>query len=387
MRFISATQIFDGSKFLASNSVLVLEKNNALLNIVKQEEAPSGQVEKLDGIICPGFVNAHCHLELSHMKGAVPEKTGFVNFAKGIMTKRFGFTPEKIQEEIVKADEFMWQDGIVAVGDICNVPDTFKYKSESKIFYHSFVELLGLNPILADLSFAKGKEVGFEAEKSNLSWSLVPHAPYSVSLQLMKMLSEFNAGHKDISSIHNQESKAENDFFEKNESEFYELYKSLNLDISYFKPSGKSSLQTYLSSLIANKKLILVHNTFSSAEDIDFAQKLHSGLYWCLCPNANLYIENSLPDVKLLMEKGLKICLGTDSLTSNHTLSIIDEMNVLLKNFSFIQPETVLNWATKNGAEALDLQKNFGALVVGKNSGLNLLSYEDREFRLSQKLA
>jgi cytosine/adenosine deaminase-related metal-dependent hydrolase len=118
---------------------------------------------------------------------------------------------------------------------------------------------------------------------------------------------------------------------------------------------------------------LLVHNTFSNKADIDFAQKEHQKLYWCLCPNANLYIENALPNVEVLKEESVKITLGTDSLASNHQLNILSEMQTLQehKNVSF---EELLKWATLNGAEFLEIESQYGSLEIGKKPGVVLIS-------------
>jgi cytosine/adenosine deaminase-related metal-dependent hydrolase len=387
MRFITGEKIFDGKNFLPENSVLVLDGSNTLLNIVKSSELDSHNIERYEGILCPGFVNAHCHLELSHMKGLIAEKTGLINFAKGIITKRNTLSGEQQLEAIRKADEAMYNNGIVAVGDICNGPETFETKSRSKIFYHSFIELIGLNPTIASNVLEKGKEIVAEAKKYQVGFSFAPHAPYSVSKELMEKISEYNSETNSIASIHNQESEEENKFFLGEKSGFYDLYNFLGLDISWFQPSGKNSLQTYLPWLVKNKKLILVHNTFSHAQDLDFAQNTHQDVSWCLCPNANLYIENCLPDVMLLNKEIATICLGTDSLTSNHSLSIVDEMNVLSGRFLDLAPELILKWATCGGAKALGIEDKFGSFIEGRNAGINQLSYDLRQFSLSQKLA
>jgi cytosine/adenosine deaminase-related metal-dependent hydrolase len=384
---MTSDRIFDGNNFLEEDSVLVLDKNNQLLNIVKCSEIDPDKIERYKGILCPGFVNAHCHLELSHMKGLIEKKTGLINFAKGIITKRNSLTVEKQLDEITKADEAMYNNGIVAVGDICNGPETFETKSRSKLFYHSFIELIGLNPAIASNVFENGKEIAASAKKYQISHSFAPHAPYSVSRELMEEISDYNTNAISVSSIHNQESEEENKFFQGEKSGFHDLYKFLNLDISYFKPSGKNSLQTYLSWLLRNKNLMLVHNTFSSEEDIDFAERKHPDISWCLCPSANLYIEDRLPDIDLLKQKKVNICLGTDSLASNHTLSIVDEMNVLTSRFSDLSPELVLKWATSGGAKALGIEDRFGYFIKGRNAGINHLVQEKSRFSLSQKLA
>lgn len=383
MRFISATQIFDGKHFLAQDSVLVLDKNNCFVEVLPKTKVEVSKIEILEGIVCPGFINAHCHLELSHLFNQVAQKTGFTGFAGELIAKRYKFSPDTIAEAMLIAEEQLWDNGIVVVGDISNSADSFETKAKSKIYYHTFIELIALNPSLAEKVINEGKEVLRSIKNHNAT--LVPHAPYSVSAQLMKAISD-NCPVGLPLTIHNQESAAENEFFEKGTGKVLELYKQLNIDISYYHPSGKSSLQSYLNNLPDNRNLILVHNTFTGEEDIKFAEKYSKNIYWCLCPNANLYIENTLPDLKLFLANDCKMVIGTDSLASNHRLSVIDELNVLLKSFGALNTEDLLKWATYNGAEALNLNHKFGTLIKGKNSGLNLIRLENNQFGFVKRL-
>lgn len=385
MRFLSASQIHNGQKFIDEGTILVLDNENRFIEFLNKASVDPGKVEKYDGIISPGFVNAHCHLELSHLRGAIEKRTGLINFAKGIIGKRMLFTPGQISEAIEEADKKMWEEGIVAVGDICNTKDTFKKKSVSKIKYHSFIELIGLNPTYADVILGVGKQLMDELKKYNLPGSLVPHAPYSVSEDLLRKIS-LEAGAAPV-SIHNQESAEEDKFFKEKKGGFVDLYEFLKFPIDFFKPIGFSSLQTYLPHLSNCKNLILVHNTFSSEEDIVWANKFYRELYWCLCPNANLYIENTMPEISKFINDNCRICIGTDSLASNDDLSMISEMNALTSKFSTIDTETILRWAIYNGAEALSMQEDFGSFIKNKNTGVNLHSIDKNTLTFQKKLA
>lgn len=387
MRFISATYIFDGKRFLNDRPVLVLDDNNDFVEYRKHNTVDKSKVEFYNGIICPGFVNAHCHLELSHMKGHIAEEGRLLNFAKEIITKRRTFPKEQIQQGIIEADKFMWENGIVAVGDISNTPDTFEVKQNSPIFYHTFIELIGFNPEQAEGVFALGKELQRGASRMDLKNSLVPHAPYSVSESLMKKIAADVEDTKYPVSIHNQESAEEDLFFQNKEGDFVELYDFLKMPIDFFEPSKLSSIQTYLAHLNKCSNLLLVHNTFTENEDIVWANKFYRELYWCLCPNANLYIENALPELSNFMADNCRMVIGTDSLASNHSLSITGEINVLLKFYSWVLLADVLKWATYNGAEALGIEDKFGGFVKGKNAGINHLTYSRNQLVFEKKLA
>lgn len=107
-------------------------------------------------------------------------------------------------------------------------------------------------------------------------------------------------------------------------------------------------------------------------------------LVYCLCINANLYIENKVPPIDMLMKHNCTIVLGTDSYSSNWQLSIAKEMEAIHKHFPHIPIETILLWATSNGAKALGLEDEFGSFATGKKPGIAII---DNNLHLSRKLA
>jgi cytosine/adenosine deaminase-related metal-dependent hydrolase len=366
---------------LEEAAVLVISEKHELIEIINEKDVEAGKIEKLKGVITPGFINAHCHLELSHLKNKIPERTGLPAFGKQIMLQRNSQRTEEISEKINDADKEMREQGIVAVGDISNSDISFKIKSESKIKYHTFVELLGLNPERAQSAFEAGISLMNTLRELGIDGSLAPHAAYSTSLKLIEMISSFNLENKLPSSIHNQESEEETKFLNGEPSGFDELYRFLQMDIAWFKPPMKSSIQYYSGSL-HNQTTILVHNTFTSANDISLAKA--KNIYWCFCPSANLYIENKLPDYSLFMNEADKICLGTDSLASNHDLSIVKEANLVLANSNF-SVEQILASLTSVPAAALNFS-GLGHLKIGKNAGLNLVEINNNQIRFIKNL-
>ncbi len=378
MRFLKATQLFSGKEFLSNASVVVVDDAGSIVDLVSEKEVEVSNIETLDGILTPGFINTHCHLELSHLKDKIARGTGIVDFGLEVIKQR-NQTSLGLQQELMQdADQFMFEQGIVAVGDISNTADSIEVKKRSKLHYHTFVELIALNPERAKLVFESGKVIAEEYNKNRLSVSLAPHAPYTASVELIKLISDDCYLKKKPTSIHNQESEAENEFFNFKTGDYLRLYETLNIPIDYFKASGKSSLQTILQGFNVNVNTLLVHNTFSKLEDIEIAEKHHPHLFWCLCPHANLYIENTLPDVALLQASNCKLTLGTDSLASNATLSIVDEINVLRQHQSNISLEVLLKAATYNGVQFLGLESKLGLIEKGKKPGINLLKQTEK---------
>jgi cytosine/adenosine deaminase-related metal-dependent hydrolase len=377
LTYISASKIYPVSAASIDQGVLAINESGNIAAIYTAAEAKAFNIKPdaiYQGVLIPGLINTHCHLELSHLKGHIAPHTGLLNFVAQVMKSRA--TDELLILEAMRtADKEMFRNGIVAVGDIANVGTSKAVKLNSQLYYHTFVETMGFNPNKADDIFRQALKL--KHDFAPLVASVVPHAPYSVSDPLLALIAGLTSAQDNLISMHNQETTAENEFFQSKTGGFLKLYESLGLDLRFYEAPGVSSLQATLPKL-PTTKVLLVHNTQTSSADLKFAKKQHKELFWCLCPNANLYIENVLPDVELFQQAGLKITLGTDSLASNHHLSILKEMQTLQqeKQVGF---ETLLSWATINGAAFLGIDAQFGSFEVGKSPGILLLEHFDQE--------
>lgn len=365
-----AEQIFDGYHFSDDQQVLITTEDGVIENIVSVQDA-GDDVQQLNGILTPGFINCHCHLELSHMKGMIGEGTGLTDFVFKVVTQRH-LPEEKILAAIQKAEDEMIANGIVAVGDICNNTLTLPQKMKGRIRYHNFIEASGFNPQIAAARFERS--LGFFKEFNEHAAagqnSIVPHAPYSVADELWQKIIDFPNNY--LQTIHNQETVAENEWFIAKKGDFVDFYKQMSIDVSFFQASGKSSLQSYLLKFLKNQSLILVHNVHTSADDLRFARSSGRHVAWCLCPNANLYIGGQLPAIDLFIDQDSEIVLGTDSLASNHQLNILGEIKTISKHFPSVGWDQLLRWATINGARALQMDKLLGSFEPGKKPGVLL---------------
>ena len=373
MRIIKASYILPLNTAPIKNGYLYIEDDGTVIHV--NDVAPitkQFEVEVYEGIICPGFVNTHCHLELSHMKGLMPIGSGLPKFVSQIPQLRKTSNLDPL-ESIKEADRNMYQSGIVAVGDISNTTGSINVKKDSAIRYHSFVEQFGLDKNKADNLLCEGVKIVEEYRSFDLSASLVPHAPYSLSPQLLKGIYSYSNGQ--LLTIHHQETASEKDLFLKSKGELAELFLSKGLDISSQLEGGKNSAQYALLPYLSKKqKLLLVHNTFSDSADIEEIESHFSLAYWCTCPKANWHIEQRLPNYDLWRKKNLKITIGTDSLASNDSLSIIDEIKMIQKKFPHIPTNELLIWACKNGAEFFNYDE-LGSFKPGSRPGVVLIEH------------
>jgi len=270
----------------------------------------------------------------------------------------------------------MFRMGISAVGDVSNSALTVEIKRSSQVRYFTFVETFGFHPSRAPKAMDIAIRVWSLFNCEGLPASIVPHSPYSVSDILFQEIGRLDHHLSGVISMHNQESPAENEFFRSGGGPLLiHIRDNLGIDTSHWQPTGKSALESVLPKISSNKKLLLVHNVFSTRSDIALLREQRSldDTFLVLCPNSNLFIGNGMPPVELFRSERLNICIGTDSLASNHQLSVLAELITLQQYVPGLQMEEMLNWACLNGARALQMEDRLGTLEVGKRPGLVLI--------------
>ncbi len=387
VRKISANYIFTGKKVL-KKAIIELEETGKILNVIDtkgnlQEEE---SLEFYSGVIVPGFINAHCHLELSHMKGLIDNQTvqALPGFIDEIISKR-NF-PDDLQEKIQKADFEMQKNGIVAVGDISNTDDSFNIKKNSKIYYHTFVETFTINNQKSDEAFESAKINLKKLNTLGLKGTIVPHASYSVPDKLYSKIENFDKENLKIISVHNQETTSEDEAIKSKTGALAEVLQNKGFELSDFSYKGKNAIENSLAHQNQNNNILLIHNTFTSKENVKFAEKFSQNIYWVFCPLSNLYIENTLPNVPIFFNNDIKTCIGTDSYASNTELSILSELKTITKHFPEISFKDLIKSACLNGAKALKIDNKFGSIEKGKTPGINLISdFDYQNMRLKKE--
>lgn len=373
VKYYSADYILPVSGAPIKNGIVAVSQDEVLEVYEGNSDQLAGlPIQKFKGVIVPGFINSHCHLELSWLEGKLEKGGGLIPFIKDVIRYKRQADPEELREAMLRADKAMYDNGIVAVGDISNTIDSKEIKLNSHVYYHTFIELLGFEPERAKDTFRAGAELYDKFQP--LKASVVPHAPYSVSKELFRFMSRFCWETGSLLSIHNQESEEENKLFRYKTGEFIDFYKDLNINIDFFKAQARNSLQSFIPLLPQQQKLLLVHNTYTSLKDIYFIRRSERDISFCFCPNANLYIENRLPKIDMFLFNDFNLTLGTDSLASNDSLSILSELQTLHAFFPDLSFTETIKWGTLNGARFLGIDETYGSIEKGKRPGLNLIS-------------
>lgn len=374
MRKIAAHYILNPGKDPIKNGIIELDDDGTILKLrTSSELKEESHLEFYNGVLVPGFINVHTHLELSHLKGKIEPGSGISGFVTQIGSVRNKY---KAENGIVKKElAIMFQSGTQAIGDIANTKDTLAAKLESPIFTHTFIELFGLNPDMASNIWDMGIDLEEEFRKSGLSAALTPHAPYSVSNALWDNFKHYYTEKTSPLSIHHMESKEEALFMKSHSGQMAARFAEVGIPKEYF-PSGEQTSTKWLSLKLPNaKNILLIHNTFSQIDELQdlFDEHQDKNFFIGLCPKSNLFIENTLPESIIKNRKNLTICLGTDSLASNNNLSVWDEAKTLALAFPELSLGEVIEMACINGAKALNIENLYGSFEEGKKPGIVLI--------------
>ena len=338
------------------------------------------------GALVPGFVNTHCHIELSHLQGKFAKKTGMAGFIDQINALRDISDRTSRMECIRKWMDRLWSQGVSAMGDISNGDESFPAKAASPMYTRTFLEVFGSEPedcakVMESVGQLQEKVAGY-----GLDAAPTPHSCYTMSPELLTAASRaaLDSGYL---SYHSQESPEEEQMLVSGSGALYENRKRLGMSTPPV--TGRPSLFYFLDRIGKihpapfEEHILLVHEVCLTEEAADAVNDKLKNAFVALCPMSNIFIHDTLPPVALMRRKGMKITVGTDSLSSNDTLDIVGEMHCLQKAFPYISLGEILTWACRNGALFLGKEKGLGTIAPGKRPGIVLIEGLDADGRLT----
>ncbi len=335
-----------------------------------------------EGAIVPGFVNAHCHVELSHLHGKFYKGSGMAGFIDQINALRDWAGRDVKQQLVQKWMDRMWADGVSAMADISNDDSSFDVKASHKMYTRTFLEVFGSEPHMCEGVMDEVTALNALADEKGIDAAPTPHSCYTMSPQLLSASAAAGLD-KGYISYHSQESRQEEDLIMSGHGEMYENRKRNNMSTPPV--TGGSSLKYFITRLAEarkapyDQKILLVHNVCLKQDDIDAAKAVMNNVWWAVCPPSNIFIHNALPPIDLMRVNNLSIAVGTDSLSSNDDLSMIKEIVCLHENFPHVPMGEIFTWASLNGARFLSKDKVLGTLEKGKRPGIVLVKGIDAE--------
>ena len=343
MRRIAANYIFPVTSAPIRNGYVDFTDDGTVA-AVGQLDGETAGTEFYNGIIVPGFTNAHCHIELSHLEGKFREATGMSGFIDS------------------------------------NCDESFAMKSSSPMYTRTFIEVFGTEPQDAPAVIDGARKLLDKASEAGLDAGITPHSPYTMSAELLRAASAegLKAG---FISYHNQESQEEDDMIGFHRGPLYDNY--VNRRLSIVPATGRPAVFHFLDRLQEihpapfEEHVLLIHNTVAREDSILAAESILKHCTWVTCPLSNIFIHRSMADLPLLMKLGVRIAVGTDSLSSNHVLSMAEEFKCIHSRYPQIPLQTILEWCCLNGAAALGKDDVLGSFEPGKKPGAVLIDSID----------
>jgi cytosine/adenosine deaminase-related metal-dependent hydrolase len=271
----------------------------------------------------------------------------------------------------------LWEQGVVAMADISNCDESFALKKAHPMYTRSFLEVFGTEPedcagVMEGVLALQQKALAL-----GLDAAPTPHACYTMSPQLLMASAEAGL-HSGFLSYHSEETPDEEEMIREGRGAMWDNRKAAGMSVPPV--TGTSSLQYFLDLLVQVKPapiqehVLLVHECCLDKEGAKALKEMVPGAYVAVCPLSNLFIHNLLPPIPLMREEGLRICVGTDSLSSNDLLSPVAELYCLQEHFPEVPLGELLTWASRNGAEFLG-RKSLGTLEAGKRPGLVFIDH------------
>lgn len=327
-----------------------------------------------EAAILPGLVNAHTHLELSHLAGQVPPAPDFVTWVRRLLAVRFAGPPDAlaVHAAIETAIAAMEATGTAAVGDIGNTDASLLPLGASTLGGVHFREVLGFRAGEADRLAGDVREATRRAHhelcatgNTRLAPSVAPHAPYSTSARLISALASGYAPAGRGASIHLAESPEELEFLATGTGPFRGLLTDLGAWDDAWTPPGLRPV-AYLQDIGAlHPDLIVVHGTQLTRPELDVLAG--AGATLVLCPRSNRWVGAGTPPVRDAAASGIRIAIGTDSLASVDDLNLFGELAALRSIAPDVPASTLLRAATWGGARALGCRP-MGYLGPGASS-------------------
>ena len=377
---------------VAASFVYTLDSDAPIRNGFVEYDAEDGRIlavgecgpdeEVRQGAVVPGFVNSHCHIELSHLHGKFRKGTGMAGFIDQINALRDWAGADVKARLTQEWMDKMWKDGVSAMSDISNDDSSFKVKSSHKIYTRTFLEVFGSEPEMCEGVMSDVTKLKETADAEGIDAAPTPHSCYTMSPQLLSASAAagLESGYL---SYHSQETQEEEDLLISGSGAMYENRKRSGMSTPPV--TGESSLKYFIDRLAAVKlapydeHILLVHNVCLKQDDIDAAKRVMNNVYWAVCPLSNIFIHNALPPIPLMRKNGLAITVGTDSLSSNDDLDMVKELVCIKQNFAEVPMNEILVWACLNGARFLSKEDSLGSIAPGKTPGIVFVSNVDEE--------
>lgn len=327
--------------------------------------------------IIPGFVNAHTHLELTHLHKCIKQDGNFTNWIRQLVDEKKSWSECEYALSVREGIESSLRSGTTTVVDITRNGVALNELLTSKIRKSLFLEIINFNPDTAEDTINDFKELITGINHDDLlSIGIFPHAPYTVSSRLYRDCKKVSEEFDIVLATHIAETEDEVEFLTRGTGYFTSLLNDYNM-LNNWKHPGQRPIN-YLKNIgFLENGCILIHCNYLTEDEIDLIAKTKSNVVFC--PRSHEYFCHKDHPFSSLKDRNINIALGTDSLASNDTLSILDEMKFIRKHYRDLKPQDIFYMGTIAGAVALKMDDRIGRLYPGYYADIVVIEFESRD--------
>lgn len=330
-----------------------------------------GAAQRLDAsnlIVIPGLINAHTHLCYTCKLGRFPFFGSFPLWLAALGAYGSARSDARWQADTAEGIRLSLEAGTVAVGDICSRWETLRLLDDSPLGGVGFGEVLGMGAEhIAQLEGRLAQALPTPIN-SRLTFGLSPHTPYTTHPEAYRACLRVAREHGLRLTTHLAETRIEEQFVRHGTGPLARIAKRLARGEYAWRPPGVSPVQ-YMADLgLLGPDVLLAHLNYPSAADIGLVAD--SGSHIAFCPGSHWFFRHERHPVEQLLAAGINVCLGTDSLASNLSLSVLREMRLVCESYPGVSPLQALHMGTVAGAEALGIAERYGSLAPGKSASL-----------------
>ncbi|HHT9120016.1 MAG TPA: amidohydrolase family protein [Candidatus Hypogeohydataceae bacterium YC41] len=379
---------------------IIIEKGQVVISGSKiVEVGPSlpeaGQGKVIDlghAAIIPGLINAHTHLELSDLQDKIPPPKSFTQWLGHIVAFRRRQAGRPLDYAVEKGVSFSLESGTTTIADISSTGDSLRILPNFPIRKRVFKEVICFEPekvaavmeeAIRELSDFKKACSGRSKSDDLCSAGLSPHAPYTACSKLYLGCALFAQGADLLLCTHICETQEEVEFLREGTGSFATMLRTLNM-LGNWKAPGMYPVE-YLKAIGALKgHWLLVHCNYLTEKEIKIIGETAASVVYC--PRSRKYFGHQEHPFRGLLSRGINVALGTDSLASNQSLSILDEMKFVHERYPALDPVEIFSMATERGAKALRLEEKIGKLMPGMEADLTVIELAEKEGTVYDRL-
>ncbi len=338
---------------------------------------PTPVIDYGDAVICPGFVNAHTHLELTHLEGRVPPSPDFVHWLKrltGLLMVQPA-TPDNVAEAVRAGIVRSLAAGVTTIGDITRRPAwSRKPLAASPIRAVSFGEVIAMGRLRIQLNERLEAAASVEYQSNRMRIGISPHAPYTIEPDGLRACAERARRMNAPLCIHLAETAEEATFTRSRSGRFKEFLQEMGIWDEDIPLADCSPIELCQTTGVLGKRTVIAHGNYLCDEDIQNIAE--SGPSVAYCPRTHHAFGHPPHRFREMLRAGINVCIGTDSLASNPSLSILDELRFLRQQHPEVAAHDLMAMGTIRGAAALGYGDEVGSLTVGKAADMVVIPIE-----------